>query len=131
MNRKTRRVQRMEVLLDPAIFERMPESRSAWYESREEVARALEEAAIWEPEKRRLMRWVCKQMRRRLTTRQQRYIELHYLEELTFEQIGRRVKRSSSGVARTVRLGRQRLIEALREDPPTLSTPRRTARGSR
>ena len=85
-----------------------------WYESEDDIAAGL----AWGEEKARLLKWVKIQMRRRLSPRQRRAIELYYFENLTYAEAGRRMRCAPSTVCRAVHRGINRLREAVYLDPP-------------
>lgn len=86
----------------------------AWHESEGEIARGL----AWGEEKKRLLKWVRYQMRRRLTDKQRRCIELHYFRGLSFTEIQAQTGISGPSACRIVQRGIARLRVAARVDPP-------------
>ncbi|MBX3176071.1 MAG: hypothetical protein KF886_01800 [Candidatus Hydrogenedentes bacterium] len=115
MEREFRRFgDRYQVTCCPELMAAYRNEDSPWSESEAEVAAAI----AWGMEKARLLRWVRAQMRRRLTARQRRCIELYYFEGLTHEEVGRRLGCSTSSSCRSVQRGIARLRIAARVDPP-------------
>lgn len=86
----------------------------AWHETEAEIARGL----AWGEEKARLLKWVRYQMRRRLTDKQRRCIELHYFRGLSFTEIQAQTGISGPSACRIVQRGIERLRVAARVDPP-------------
>jgi DNA-directed RNA polymerase specialized sigma subunit len=92
------------------IVETAANERNLWYESPEEAARAFAESRHRE----RLMRWVRWQMKRRLKWRERRAVELHYLEEKSFREIGQLLGVSPAGAHRLAQAGILKLRRAAR-----------------
>jgi len=114
MEEKRSRAIRFEVLVSPKILGRTDASRAAWHETPEDVAAGLE----WGREKARLLRWVRKQMRGRLTKRERRCVELYFFENLTYREAGERTGTNASSVFRAVRRGLRKLGRAASADGP-------------
>jgi len=112
---------RFKVNCNPAIIESYAEGDGAWSETEAEVAAGL----AWGDEKARLLKWVRKQMRRRLTDKQRRAIHLYYFEDLTYAEIGVKMGCAPSSACRSVHRGILRLREAARIDPPAHLAERR------
>lgn len=112
---------RFKVNCDPAIIESYGNGDGPWSETETEVAAGL----AWGEEKARLLKWVRKQMRRRLTQKQRRCIELYYFEDLTFAEIGKKTGCAPSSACRSVHRGLKRLQAAAKLDPPAHLVPRR------
>jgi len=111
---------RFKVNLSPRVLDHYPASASAWFETEE----AIEAGLTWGEEKARLLKWVRKQMRQRLTPRQQRCIELYYFEGLSFAEVGTEAGITMSSAYRIVQRGIRRLRVAARVDPPVRVRPR-------
>ncbi len=92
-----------------------------WWEDEADVSAGL----AWGEEKERLLKWVRKQMRRRLTEKQRRCIELYYFKDMTYVEIGKTVGCAPSSACRSVHRGITRLREAARVDPPAHLKDRR------
>lgn len=112
---------RFKVTCAPTIIESFGGGDGAWAETEEEVAAGL----AWGEEKARLLKWVRKQMRRRLTEKQRAAIQLYYFEDLTYVEMGVRMGCAPSSACRTVHRAIRRLREAARLDPPSHLKPRR------
>jgi len=104
--RRTREC-RPEIIADPAIFEVLAEHRGLHCDEdivrRQEMERAL------------LMRWVRREMGRRLTRRERQMVELHYLEMMTIEEVARHKRVHFSTVFRSLRRSVGKLRNAARE----------------
>ncbi len=112
---KKSRTRRIEVLLSPQVLQYFPTTRAAWYETPSEIEAGL----AWGKEKARLLRWVRRQMARRLTQRECRCIELYFFNGLTYRDAAGRTKRNASSVYRGV----QRAIRKLRRAALTGRVP--------
>jgi RNA polymerase sigma factor (sigma-70 family) len=99
------RAQRLEVLVRPQKIDLFCVEQSAWYETPEEIERGLERGV----EKARLLRWVRRQMGRKLTARERHCIELYFFEGLTFREIARRTDTNASSAYRAVRRALRKL----------------------
>lgn len=115
---------RYKVSCCPEIMESFADEEHPWRESEAEVADGL----AWGEEKARLLKWVRKQMRRRLTAKQRRCIELYYFKDLTYVEAGKKAGCSASSACRAVQRGLIRLRAAAKTDPPEHLKPRRRAR---
>lgn len=80
------------------IGDRVGEARSFWYESPADVQEGLRRAA----EREMLLRWVARQMKRRLNAQERKCVKLHYLEGKTFRELGEEMEMASTAVARIV-----------------------------
>ena len=96
---------RFKVNCCPSVMAEFTNEEGAWSEDKREVAAGL----AWGREKERLLKWVRQQMRRRLTAKQRRAIELYYFKDLTYAEIGRRMGCSPSAACRSVHRGLERL----------------------
>ncbi len=94
------------------FMEGIPEHRGAWYETPAEIEQQLE----WGKRKAELMRWVRRQMERRLTPRERRCLELYYFENLNYEQVGRATNTHCSCAWRAVRRALDKLRAAAQQD---------------
>ena len=102
---------RPEITVNPAKLERIANRRS-WHSDPElEVAAAKRQDA----EQALLLRWVRREMGRRLTKREQRLVELYYLEAKTLEEVARRRKIHASTVSRSLRRAVGKLRAAAHE----------------
>ena len=112
---------RFKVSCGPEIMEGFANEDSFWSEDEAATAAGL----AWGEEKARLLKWVRKQMRCRLTTRQRRCIELYYFKDLTYLEVGQKMGCNTSSASRCIRRGIRRLRAAVRSDPPGRMKPRR------
>ncbi len=78
---------RFKVCFSPELLDGYAASESLWFESDDEVEAALTRGE----ERERLLKWVRKQMRQRLTAKHRRCIELYYFQDLSYEEVGREV----------------------------------------
>lgn len=111
--KKNPRAQRLAVTMRPDRLQKVDRDRAMWHETPEEVAAGLE----WGRRKAELLRWVRREMRRRLTRRQRRFIELRYFEGLTLREIAAREGVGPATVHRGVKRGLARLRRAARHGP--------------
>ena len=72
---------RPEISVEPEILERLAEWQGFHYDA-DAVRRRETEQAL-------LMRWVRREMGRRLTSRERQIVELYYLEVMTLEEVAR------------------------------------------
>jgi DNA-directed RNA polymerase specialized sigma subunit len=116
------KMDRMYMLsMAPDVMDRMPESRRAWYETESEVRAGLR----WGKRKAELMKWLRKEMGRRLTAREQHCLELYFFKAMNYEQIGSATNTVSSSAFRAVRRALRKLKSAAEAD----SSWRRPKRG--
>ena len=106
------RAQRNAIHYNPLILGEFDAVRGAWHESGEEVDAGLE----WGRRKAALLRWVRVQMGWRLSRRERRCIELYYLEDLTYVEVGEREHCSPSSACRAVARALTKLRQAAAED---------------
>jgi RNA polymerase sigma factor (sigma-70 family) len=100
-------------------------ARSLWAETEEDIAMAL----AWGEEKARLFAWLRPMLRRRLTLPERRAIELHYFHDLSYRQIGRRLKCNHSTVCRAVHRGVRKIRRAAELEGIALQWPPQKAPG--
>ncbi len=98
-----------EYLMDPAKFGVISEADSLWHETDEDVRDGLE----YGREKARLLRWVRRHMRSRLTARERHCIELLYFRGLTCREAGERTGTHPSSVHRSAQRGLAKLRRQL------------------
>ena len=92
---------------DPAILARAALSHGLWHETDTEIDAAFSAAE----ERALLLRWVRREMRRRLTPRERRFLEQHYFAALPASEVARR-----NGVhPTTVTRGLRRAVAKLRK----------------
>lgn len=96
---------RFKVNCCPSIMAGFTNEEGAWSEDEREIRAGL----AWGGEKERLLNWVRQQMRRQLTQKQRRAIELYYFKDLTYVQIARKMGCSPSAACRSVHRGLERL----------------------
>ncbi len=123
---KRSRASRFAVSIDPRWLERVENSRGAWYETSEEIESGL----AWGHKKAALLRWVRRQMGRRLTRRERRCIELYYFRGKTFREAGSITKTNASSVHRAVARGVRKLRMAAQEECPLKSLNQKRRSGS-
>ncbi len=95
---------------DPALLARVAATRSLWHETETEINTALKAAE----ERALLLRWVRREMRRRLTPRERRFLEQHYFNALPTEEVARRNKVHQATVSRTLHRAVAKLRRAAR-----------------
>lgn len=105
---KRSQASRYEVLLTPDLLKNWSERRGAWYETPEE----LEEALAWGLEKARLLRWVRRQMRGKLTSRQMVHIELYFFRGMTYRQVAQTLGINTATAHRSVQSALRKLRQA-------------------
>ncbi len=98
---------RNTVFVSSQFLEEIPETQSLWYETQEEIEQKLQ----WGKEKAHLLQWVRKQMERKLTPKERKYIEHYYLQGQTLETIAKKFQSHPANIHRTIRRGVKKLIE--------------------
>ncbi|MFO7975637.1 MAG: sigma-70 family RNA polymerase sigma factor [Candidatus Hydrogenedentota bacterium] len=98
-----------EYPVDPANFDFVGETDSPWHETPEQIEDALD----YGREKTRLLKWVRRHMRSKLTPRERRSIELLFFRGLTYREAGKRLGVHPSVVHRSVQRGLVRLRRQL------------------
>jgi len=93
-----RRADRFAVLMTPGFFRMLNVRRGMWYESPEEVAKGLE----WGRRKAVLLRWVRRQMGRRLTARERNCLKLYFFRGMTLLEVGEATCTSKAAACRAV-----------------------------
>lgn len=123
------RVERNTGRYAPAYFNSLTEDRSAWYESPREVREGLRRGR----RKEILLSWVRREIDRRLTPCQKRYVALYYFRGMSYAAIAAVFDVPPSSVCRVVRRALDRLIDAANrldgEDPLDQAVMRLTGRG--
>ncbi len=107
-----RRENRNSVTLEPAKLERYIAENRMWYETPEEIRAGLE----WGRRKQSLLRWVRRQMGRRLTLKERRSIELRFFHNLTFAEMGDEMQLDAVTAWRVVQASIKKLQKAARMD---------------
>ena len=115
----------LEILLKPEVMDAFATARAAWYEGEKEVQDGL----AWGKEKARLLRWVRRQMTRRLTPCERRCVELCFFQGLTFREAAAHTRTNPSSVYRGVRRALRKLNAAATIQPPRRSKERLEALG--
>ena len=110
--KKTHCNQSPEFSCDPFILARAGTVRGIWHETEAEIQTRLDAGA----EKALLLHWVRREMGRRLTPRERRYLELHYFDANTLEEVARRTGVNRSTVARALQRAVRKLRRAAREN---------------
>lgn len=95
----TRKKLEVEITFDPALLARVNRDKGIWHETTSEITQALEAAR----ERALLLRWVRREMGRRLSPRENRFLEEHYF-----------LARSAAVVARDNGVDRSTVTRALR-----------------
>ena len=111
MERKSRG-SRLAIYVPPHMLEKLDEARGAWYETGEEVEAGLE----YGRRKAELLRWVRRQMGRRLTKREQTCVELYYFGGLPYTKVAENTNTSPSSACRAVQRSLRKLRQAASED---------------
>ena len=93
----------------PEEFHELDEARSPWHETPEQIEATLE----YGREKARLLRWVRRHMRARLTPRERRFVHLIFFRGLTYLEAARRTGVHPSVVHRSVQRGLAKLRRQL------------------
>ncbi|MCK5862816.1 MAG: hypothetical protein KAH38_10040, partial [Candidatus Hydrogenedentes bacterium] len=119
--RKTREW-RPEITVEPTTLEYIANRCAVCSDSELEMAAARR----YEAEQAVLMRWVRREMGRRLTKQERRLVELYYIEAMTLKNVAHRRKVHVSTVSRSVRRAVGKLRDAARELAGT-EEPRRAA----
>jgi len=96
------------IRVDPAIVDCFAACKAIWYETPEEIEAGLE----WGREKERLFRLIRREMRRRLTKRERRCLELYFFKGLTFREAAKATSTHPSSVHRAVQRGLRKLRHA-------------------
>jgi len=86
--------------------------RSLWHETEAEIEAGLQ----WGRRKAALLNWIRAQMALRLTERERQCMEMHFFDNLTYREIGRRTGTNASSVCRAVQRGIRRVRAATVED---------------
>jgi len=103
---------RNTVFVSSQFLEEIPEAQSLWYETPEEIEQKIQ----WGKEKSELLKWVKKQMERKLTLKERKYIESYYFKGETLEIISKRFHRHPSNIHRTIRRGIKKLIQLTKNE---------------
>ena len=109
-----KRHRRLELYFSEKDLSRFPKALGLWYETPAEVQAGLN----WGREKARLLRWVRRQARNKLTPREWRCIELCCLEGLSCREAGLKCGANKSTVNRAFRRAIYKLRAAAIEEPP-------------
>ena len=93
-----RRAERFEVLMVPEFFKMLHIRRGMWYESPGEIEAGLE----WGRRKAELLRWVRRQMGRKLTPRERKCVDLYFFRGITFVEVAKAAGMSPAAAQRAV-----------------------------
>jgi RNA polymerase sigma factor (sigma-70 family) len=93
------------ISVNPQYLDHFGTSKAIWHETPEEIEAGL----AWGQEKERLLRHLRKEMRRRLTKRERRCVELYFFRGLTYSEAGKATKTNPSSVHRAVHRGLRKL----------------------
>ena len=110
-----KRLPRPRIASHTACCESVAQCDSLWHETEQERARAIEEAR----RRAELLRWVRRQMGRRLTSVEQRCVEQYYFQGLTYRDAGACVGLNASSVCRAVRRAVNKLRAVAHEEGVT------------
>lgn len=110
--KRTKRIQRSrkwypERIVDPMVLAEIAEQRGL----RQDRATSQQQQA----DRALLMRWVRREMGRRLTRRERQFVELYYLETMTVADVAHRKKVHYTTVSRSLRRSIGKLRHAARE----------------
>jgi len=100
---------RREYPVAPAKLDAVNEARSLWHETPGEIEDALE----YGREKARLLRWVRRHMKSKLSARERRCVELLFFRGLTYREVAERTGTHPSVVHRAVQRGLVKLRRQL------------------
>lgn len=100
------------VFVSPQFLEEIPETQSLWHETPEEIEQKLQ----WGKEKAQLLQWVRKQIERKLTPKERKYIEHYYLQGQTLETIAKKYQSHPANIHRTIRRGIKKLIQLTKNE---------------
>jgi RNA polymerase sigma factor (sigma-70 family) len=118
--RDSTRAGRNAVFMGHEVLRLFENDRGAWYETPEEIEKGIE----WGKRKAHLLRWVRKQMGRKLTPRERRCVELYFFEGLTYREVGQMTGTNASSAYRAVSRSIRKLKMQAREDAPHLKKMR-------
>ena len=107
-----RRENRNSITIEPAKLDKFVEAHRMWHETPEEIRAGLE----WGRRKQALLRWVRRQMGRRLTLKERRGIELRFFHNLTFAEMGDEMQLDAVNAWRMVQASVKKLQKAAQED---------------
>lgn len=111
------RASRFVFFVSPERLGMKSTTSAMWYESPEDVEDGLQ----WGEEKAKLLRWVQRQMGRRLTKRERHCVELYYFEGLTFREVGDRTGTNASSAFRAIKHAVRKLNTAVEKGEGNLS----------
>ncbi len=103
---------KVELDYAPAAFDEMNMSRGLWFETELEIESAFERAR----DKALLLRWVRKEMRRRLNVRERRFVEQYYFQAMSMHDAARGQNTTPAAVSRSLRRAVHKLRAAAREE---------------
>ena len=118
----TSRAMRATVSVSPDFLMAFSNAQALYHETYEDIELGLE----WGQRKKELLRWVRREMRRRLTPRERRCIELHFFEGFTCREVGVLTGTSTAAAHRAIERALRKLREAVkrRRDKSGLYGPR-------
>jgi len=93
-----RRAERFMITMSPEFFRMANIRRGMWHETEEEIEAGLE----WGQRKAELLRWVRRQMGRRLTTIECQCITLYFFRGMTFPEVAQAMGMSLISTHRAV-----------------------------
>ncbi len=114
---RSNRPSKRQVTNNPRVMRTVANENRMWFETPVEIQAGLE----WGKEKRRLLKWVRRQMFKKLSIRERRCIELYYFQNLTFRQVSEVNGITVSSVHRAVRRALRKFRHAAkRKNAPRL-----------
>ena len=109
--KKMGRQPRREYSYDPHILARKFQSGGLWEESEDEIEAGVKAAR----ERELLLRWVRREMRRRLSKKERRYIESYYFYNRSVAAVAQRYEVHFTTVYRSIRRAIRKLQQAAQE----------------
>ena len=107
LKKKERRDYRC-ISLSPRVFRRFSNENACWYESQEAVKEGMARAV----QRKKLLIWIRRQMKRKLTAREQQCLQMYFFKNMTFDEIGKKTGTSLSSSCQAVRRAIRKLRHA-------------------
>lgn len=108
------RAERLAISVPNEILSHISWDSHVWYEDRADIRRGL----AWGRRKRVLLAWVQWKMATTLNQRERESLELYFLHNLTYRDVGTLLGVHASTVFRNVRNGIAKLKHEAESDPP-------------
>ncbi len=105
-----RRADRFAVSVNMDFLKRFSATQGFWYETEEEIEAGL----AWGKRKEELLRWVRRQMARKLTRRERRCVEMYFFQGLSYLEVGGATGTDASSAHRAVARSLRKLRQAAR-----------------